>query len=316
MSRQFDEYMEGKFELNGIEYSLIEPDTYAEFTDALQVKQAIQSYISGLMHDDDSSAYYDLLQTQEDYIAEYVERLGDFDNSKIAGNIAFFSKRNGVRIGELEKMLGISPGYISRTLKEGSGKKISIDIVWKIARLLGTDIRTLTEEEMWMPHTNTNLLVSFIQRLYADTRDNYFSWEYGGGLMVQLEERFLEMGLVTEEGDVVVYHPTHLNPEAQWIVPKDIFYIESFERNKDLVIIPYQHSENERLSGYDFIFAWEEDGEWKWEKVFYTGDDPFQHLREEADGLYELVEGLELDAKISPQVQKMITRYVTGGRPD
>ena len=317
MSRQFDEYVEGRFDLYGEEYSLIEPDNADELVKALEVKSTLQTHISGLMHDEDSSAWRDLLQQQEDYIKEYVDSLGDFDNSTLSNNIAFLVKKNGMRVGELEDMLGISAGYISRTVKEDSKKKMSVDIVWKIARLFDTDIRTLTESQMWISHSNTELLVKFLQRLYQDTKDNFFAWENDGGLMVVLNERYEKMGLITtDDEETAVYHPNHLNQALKWILYKDVVSLEGFEGKKDLVIIPFKVEGKEDLQGYDFLFVWESNGQWLWEKVFYTNDDPFGTLHENADKLYRLIEDMEYDAKIAPNIHQLISSYVKGGRPE
>lgn len=317
MSRQFDEYMEDKFEIYGELYSLIEPENIKELMDALEIKSKIQNQISSLMHDEDSSGWCDLLQQQEDYISEYIDSLGDFDNTILANNIGYLVKRNGMRIGELEEFLGISAGYISRTVKEDSKKKMSIDIVWKIARLFDTDIRTLTETQMWVPHSNTDLLSKFLERLYKDTKDNYFSWENNGGMMVVLNKRYEKVGLITtEDDDKCVYHPNHMNPEITWILSKDIVYLECFDNNRDLAIIPFMAEGKENLQGYDFIFIWEDGDDVCWQKIFYTNDDPFGDLFKGADKLYKLIETSEYDAKLTPNVHQLITKYVEGGRPD
>ena len=320
MSRQFNEYMEGRFDLYGEEYELVEPDSVEELESAVKVKNALETYVSALMHDDDSrEAYESLLQQQIDYINGYAESIGEFNNTVLANNIAYLTKKTGLRIGELEDMLDISAGYISRTMKEASKRKISIDIVWKIAQIFNVDIKALTETDLWVPRHNVDLLVRFMRRLTEDTNAGYFGWEYGGGYMVMLEDRFKEMGFITEEDDedqTAVYHPVeHLNPAIKWILPKDIMYIECFEKKKDLVIIPYRNAEKAGMNGFDFIFAWEDEGEWKWEKFFYTSDDPYFTLREEAEKLFEAIENNADDVRLSSGLQKMITNYVNAGRP-
>lgn len=317
MSQQFDEYMEGRFELYGTEYKLVEPENIDELMQAFDVKYALETHISGLMHDEDSSGYESLLQKQIDYIHEYVESLGEFESSTLANNIVYLAKKHGMRVGELENTIGVSAGYLSRTIKENSKKKMSIDIVWKIAQLFGTDIKTLTESEMWVAHTNTDLLECFLDRLYEDTRDNFFTWELDGGVMAMLSDRYKVMGLITEEEDeTAVYHANHLNPDIKWVLAADIVFLERFEEKKDLVIIPYKSVEKNRLFGYDFIFVWEDDRRWCWEKIFYTSDTPFGSLQERAKKLYDEIEWLEFDAKLSPKVHQMISNYVKGGRPE
>ncbi len=320
MSRQFDEYMADRFDLYGEEYVLVDPVNSEELESAVKVKNALETYISALMHDDDSrDGYESLLQQQVDYIKGYAESVGEFNNTVLANNIAYLTKKTGLRIGELEEMLEISAGYISRTMKEDSKRKISIDIVWKIAQIFNIDIKALTENELWVPRHNVDLFVRFMRRLTEDTHDGYFSWEYGGGYMVMLEERFREIGLITEDEDeekTAVYHPVeHLNPAVKWVLAKDIMYIECFEKNKDLVVIPYRNAEKESMTGFDFIFSWEDEDGWKWEKFFYTSDDPYYTLHEEAEKLFDAIENNVDDVRLSSGLQEMITNYVNAGRP-
>ena len=51
-------------------------------------------------------------------------------------------------------------------------------------------------------------------------------------------------------------------------------------------------------------------------KFFYTSDTPFGSLQERAKKLYDEIEWLEFDAKLSPKVHQMINNYVKGGRPE
>ena len=318
MSRQFNEQMENRFDLYGTEYKLVEPKNLNELIQALEVKSVLETHISGLMHDEDSSEYESLLQEQTNYIHKYVESLDEFDNCTLANNIAYLAKKNGIRVGELEYAIGVSAGYLSRTIKKNSKKKMSIDIVWKIAQLFETDVKTLIESEMWVTHTNTDLLECFLERLYEDTRDNFFAWEPEGGVMTVLDDRYKEMGLITEEEDgTAVYHPNHLNPDIKWVLVADIVSLECFEEGKkDLVMIPFKSAEKDYISGYDFIFVWEDEGRWCWEKVFYTSDDPFGSLWKGAKKLYDHIESSEFDAKLSPKVQQLIINYVKGKRPE
>ena len=68
MSRQFDEYMEGKFEVLGETYEVVEPENFEELMQALHVREVIQTAISSLMHDEDSSRLCTLMDKQNDFI--------------------------------------------------------------------------------------------------------------------------------------------------------------------------------------------------------------------------------------------------------
>ena len=75
-------------------------------------------------------------------------------------------------------------------------------------------------------------------------------------------------------------------------------------------VLSYDNAEKE------IAVMWEDGDDICWQKVFYTSDDPFGHLFEGADKLYELIEISEYDAKLTPNIHQLITKYVEGGRPD
>ena len=107
MSRQFDEYMGDKFEYQGELKSLIEPTSFPELVSALSVRDTLQAIIDFALREEDTSGYEELKERQNDYIQEYLNSIGDFDNRILISNIAFLAKSNGIRLGELEKMLGV-----------------------------------------------------------------------------------------------------------------------------------------------------------------------------------------------------------------
>lgn len=313
MSRAFDNYMADKFEINGTLYELVEPQNLAELNKAIEVRDIIQIQIDSMMHDEDDSGYQDVLYEQQLYIDSYMEALGEFDNENLANNIAFLLKKNNMRVGELEHVLGISTGYISRTAKAGSNKKMSIDVVWKIAKLFEVDIDSLVSEDLTESRKNTELLVDFIERLYKDTEDNFFGWSPAGGVIYELDQNYEDCGLIENDNE---YTDHNLSSEYTWVLSGDIVYLECFEENKDLVIIPYHAKEHAAMWGFDFLLAWDYEENFKYEKLFTTYDDPFGKLKEAAQKLYSLIEDREFDTKITAKTQSMIMKYLKGGRPD
>jgi hypothetical protein len=316
MSRQFDEYMADKFELYGETHSMIEPSNFEELMKAIQVRDTIQTAISGLMHDDDSSGRDDLLQTQNDYIQEYLNSLGEFDNSFLVNNINYLAKKNELRIGDLEKLLGISAGYISRTAKENSAKKLSVDVVWKIAKLFETDLKALLETDLQIPNSNTEMAAKFLQKAYKQTEDGTIEWINNGGVECELDESIKEVNLVTEEDGVTLYHPMRLSRDARFILVDDIFTCENINLEKEVLIIPFQLEKSEKIE-YDFVLRWSEDdennpkyGKHYFKRMFNTVDDPFSALDVYADNLYRLIKNREYDTRISPEVKDIIADYI------
>ena len=65
-------------------------------------------------------------------------------NNRIIDNIRIFTKMRGISIGDLEKAIGRSQGYISRIR---SGKKcMNAYLIYEIINILGIDVKELLEE--------------------------------------------------------------------------------------------------------------------------------------------------------------------------
>ena len=321
MSRQYDAYMEGRFEIYGTEYSVVEPSNFGELMKAMEVRDAIQTYLNGLMHDEDPGNFENVLQEQEDYIQEYLDGIEDFDNSILVDNISYLAKKYNLRIGEVEKMLGISTGYISRIANEKSGKKLSIDVVWKISKLFEITIHDLICRDLRIPGSNTELLLQFLSKLRKDTNEDKIYWRFEGGYETEVDERYVDMKLVGEipEDDDVseysyYYYPQdHLNPKMRWFVGGSIICTKKFSGNKDLVMIPLSIESQQRIYGVDCYLVWKDQNKWKWQKVFYSNETPMSAIDEVSKAFYESIIETEFDDKVSLSVKNIIADYLRGG---
>lgn len=321
MSRQFDEHMEGKFEVLGETYEVVEPENFEELLQALHVREVIQTAISSLMHDEDSSRLCTLMDEQNDFIQEYLDSIGNFDNRYLISNIAFLAKKNSLRIGEIENMLGLSAGYISRTAKENSAKKLSIDVVWKIARLFEVDIRHLLETDLQIPDSNSDLAAKFLEKVYRDTESGLVEWQCNGGVIAALDDSFSGSGLVTYEKDKPYYHSMYLNRDARFVLADDIFACESIALEAEVLIVPfYLENSGEQAMQYEFIFRHSIDdendpkyGSYYFTRMFTTADDPFSHLDSPASRLYKLLKDREYDTRMSSGAKAVITSYLKSG---
>lgn len=314
MSRQYDEYMSDKFEINGELYSVIEPTNFQELIKAYEIKDMLQNQFDASMNDDlDGTLWLNILEEQNDYIKEYLNSIGNFDNYYLINNIIHLSKKSGLGIGDLENALGISAGYISRTAKADSKKKLSIDVVWKIATFFEVNVDDLISGDLSEPESNTELIAKFLDKLFHQTYNGSVEWEIEGGVMCYLNKKYEHMGLFTEEGNKCIYHPNHLNPDIEWILSGDVFSCKNLFPEREFVIIPYIR-ENDTNPHYDFIFTCRSkdnsDNSYKWEKAFYSMDDRYEKVRTHAATLYKAIMDKEDDAKVSPETRKFILDYL------
>ena len=316
MSRRYDEYTDGKFEIYGEMYELIEPENFEGLLKALKVKGALETAISGLMHDEDSSTWCSLLQEQDNYIQEYLNTIGDFDNSHLVGNINYLAKKYNLRIGEIENMLHISAGYISRTARENSPKKLSIDVVWKLAVLFGIDLRALLETDLQIPNSNTDLAAKFIAKALSETESGHIEWICNGGCASELDESFNGSRLITQQDDVTYYHPMYLSNTAKFILDDDIFACENIDLHREVLIVPFK-LDNTSKTHYEFIFRHSDDNEssptfgaYYFTRMFNTASDPFADLDICAEQLYKCIKDREYDTQLSAGAKAIIIQYL------
>ena len=316
MSRQFDEAMEGRFDIYGEEYRLVEPENIDELIRALEVKAALETYLSGLMHDEEPGGYDDLLQEQEGYIKEYIDSLGEYDNSHLISNINYFLRKLNLRMGELEQLIGVSAGYISRTAKENSAKKLSIDVVWKIALLFEIDIRTLIEADLMIPNSNAKLVTQFLDKLCKQTARNDIKWENRGGAVCYLSDTLRNTEVFTEEenGKVVYHANDHMNPDYKFVLADDVYTCASIVDGKEFAMIGFGIDGKKDSYFFDFVFLTPMMIKGKpgyiVEKAFYSSDDRFRVIENKGEELMHLVQSQEMDAEISPEVRSIIADYL------
>lgn len=317
MSRQYDEVHGDDIEINGETLRTIEPSTFEELLEAVKMKDKLAYAANTVSNDEDPSSVYALLEEQEGYIREYIDNLGDFDNSILVANIDYLCRKYNIRVGELERYAGISAGYISRTAKENSLKRMSIDVVWKIAKLFNVSVQELIGSRMEEIKGNTALLLKFLDKLIRQTESGEHAWENAGGVMCYLDERLTGLGLFEQTDDACVYHPDHLNEKMRWVLADDIMVCPEFmEEDEALMIVPFMKDGGKEIM-YDLIMLYDNTQipqyaqEKEWEKVLYTHDDPFMRLTEKTDALYKMIKSMELDAKLSSDMRSMVKLYLS-----
>ncbi len=99
----------------------------------------------------------------------------EFNKQLMFENIAFLVRERGLKIGELETAVGVSPGYISRTSKEG-GPTPGVEFVVNIANELKISVDTLIYAHMAELTPTERYIISFIEKLDRDTNADRLDW--------------------------------------------------------------------------------------------------------------------------------------------
>lgn len=311
MSRQFNECMEDRFEYQGELRSLVCPTSFTELVDALGVRDTLQAIIDYATQEENISGLEELKERQNSYIQEYLDSIGNFDNSVLVSNITYLAKLNEIRLGELEKMLGISTGYISRTARENAGKRLSIDVVWKVAKFFDVSIDDLISRDFRVPSETADLLRQFIVKLSTQTMLDEIEWDCEGGYICESSPILFRIPLFTEENDgTVIYHPDHMNQNLKWTLAGDVYSCSSISEGQSLMIIAFQ-TEKYKGCHYDFIFCCNnQDGTYSWKKAFYCND-PFSQLEEQAAALYSRISRKADEVRLTPDIRSIIQDYLS-----
>ena len=276
----------------------------------MEIRDTLQAIIDSATREEDPSGYKEMKEQQNDYIQEYLNSIGDFDNSILISNIIYLAKSNGIRLGELEKMLGISTGYISRTAKENTNKRLSIDVVWKIANFFDLGIDDLVNQNLQIPSETSALLCKFIKKLVSQTITGEIEWKCEGGGICDCDPLLLSLPLFSKDDDgTIIYHPEHLNQDFKWTLAGDIYSCDTISEGQKLLIVACQ-AEKSKYRQYDFIFcSYNEDGTYSWKNAFHTND-PRSSLENYAAVLYEQV-SKQLDAvRLAPDIRSIIQAYL------
>ncbi len=91
-------------------------------------------------------------------------------------NIYVLAKRNNIKIGDVEKVAGVSSGYFSRVIKHSSKATLSIEALVEIANLFETSVDALLFSDVSSLDSGEMYLLNFISKLTELTEGNKICW--------------------------------------------------------------------------------------------------------------------------------------------
>ena len=126
---------------------------------------------------DEAVTVTEAITEQEKQMQSFIEGLADYNSDKFSKNLDLLLKANKLKISELESILKVSAGYISRTIGNESKRRLSVDILWKVAELFRVNIDDLLNRDLTTPTRDLRQIVKFVQGLYEDTESEKIRWE-------------------------------------------------------------------------------------------------------------------------------------------
>ena len=127
-----------------------------------------------------------------------------FDRPKFMQNLQSAMEQAGLKANELEQKAGVYAGYISR-LKGEETKLPGLDVIWKMAKVLGVSLGRLIEGTFEKSTENLAYLEKFLQEVYERTLSGVMDWrpvhmnEINGLLMGKWTGRYIPF--IPYEGD-------------------------------------------------------------------------------------------------------------------
>ena len=305
------------FKYNGETHYLVKPATREDLPKAFTIIHELQQLISTTAASAESRTYSDLNKAQVNMIFDFIVSLGKYDPTILQKNLIYLAKEYGIALGELEMFLGVSPGYVSRTAKENSGKRLGLEIAWRAALLFDIDLTELVNQDLSERRGNTILVLKFIDKLVTMTRNTSIRWHKLGGFISDCDEHLVIGKVITfDDGNAYYLKPGY--PEDFKIsLDGDIVSLPGFINGKsDLAIVPYKESDDGDTH-YDFLTITDNineenpnEADYSWDLFFFFYDD-YEGIADKAGKkLYSAVCDMEYDAIIAPDDKAFIESFL------
>jgi len=278
--------------------------SYVEAEQNLTFLESQAIVFDGLENDE---LIHDAYEKQKRVIETYMNSIPNFDSTILYNNINYLLKKNNMKIGALEAILGISTGYIAKTIKPGSSKNVSIDVIWKIAKLFNMDVRTLIEKDLAAPASDYQLLMDMIEKLIQKTASKSMHWDIAaeaGKDYYQEVARYIideECGVPALLDSPVIKSKTVIEGKV---------YSAEFTADKDIILVAYADGPND--IHYELYFASYSAMECQYfpEFVFNTTQEETGELEIKTDTLYKCIAEHDNDLHVSETAKNSIKGFL------
>lgn len=110
---------------------------------------------------------------------------------KLIENIRELLKMRGIKIGDLEQRIGVSPGYFSRILKEG--RDIPIEHIVTVAEMLQVSIDNLLFGDFLPRYNRIKKVCEYLDKLIVESMNGKIKWKKGSVDEFEAEESDISM---------------------------------------------------------------------------------------------------------------------------
>lgn len=101
----------------------------------------------------------------------------DFNRQVVIDNIMALIQSRNLKVGEAEKQLGVSTGYLSRLAKKENDSTLSAEFIWKAAQYFGVSMDSLIRSRFDGEDKMIDYMRKFLNRLIERTNDGVLEWK-------------------------------------------------------------------------------------------------------------------------------------------
>ena len=255
------------------------------------------------------------LAEQKKHINDFSNAQANYDSKFLSGNLDYLLKMHSLRISDLEELLGVSAGYVSRTVNPDSKKRLSVDIVWKISVIFQVNIDDLLSIDFQVPTQSLRDVIEFFEKLKQETNEAIIHWnnkgsniEYHKGLFFK-ELEYFGLDGTKQYG----YAPDGYENATKAVgITDDIYSAET--SIGELYLLPLENQYGEK--GYE-LYRYTDREEYDssyvttdLDLICSTFDDKSNTLKGKCDELFKSVKLHESDFIISETAKSLIDRYL------
>ena len=255
------------------------------------------------------------LEEQKKQIYDFINAQANYDSKFLSSNLDYLLKMHGLRISDLEELLGVSAGYVSRTVNPDSKKRLSVDIVWKISAIFQVNVDDLLNIDLQIPIQSLCDVIAFFKKLKQETDEATIHWNNQGN---KKEDHVGIFFRELEEGGLdgtkrYKYAPDGNANETKAVgLTDDIFSAET--SIGQLYLLPLEDQFGEK--GYELYRYTGGEGyspnydSTDLDLICSTFDDKSNTLKGKCDELFKSVKLHESDFVISESAKSLIDRYL------
>ncbi|MBQ6132772.1 MAG: helix-turn-helix transcriptional regulator [Lachnospiraceae bacterium] len=301
------------------EYQLIKVNSPQSFVRAVQIYEQIETEMEILSLEAEKLGTTpncrpceDLLTKQAIEINNFRDSVNVYDSKYLSDNLMKLTEAAGLRFSDVDDMLGVSTGYIAKTVKKDSKKRLSIDIVRNLAELFHVNIDDLISRPLYGTSKDMETMIKFLEMLRQKTRSGDYVWR-------RLDKHDIEYkALFREREGSPRYRFKPKNDDTSFFL-KEVYY----EKIKDGALFVTYHTSEEGRERCEVLRAnsacFYSDGcirtpqeieTTDFLEVCDSADDPNGILKEKIKEIINAINSRERDYKIEFGAKQFITEFM------